>query len=87
VQGATYLLQFWATSSNARTLSFGINGGGQNFLTTSVTIGSGWQFYQIAFQATESATNGQLGFYFGAQAGDTWLDNVSLTTLIAATNP
>jgi uncharacterized protein (TIGR03437 family) len=87
VQGATYLLQFWATSSNARTLSFGINGGGQNFLTTSVTIRSGWQFYQIAFQATESATNGQLGFYFGAQAGDTWLDNVSLTTLIAATNP
>jgi len=90
VQGTTYLLQFWATSSNARTLAFVItNGGGaQNYgLSTSVTNGSAWQLYQIPFQATESATNGQFGFYFGAQTGDTWLDSISLVALGPATSP
>jgi uncharacterized protein (TIGR03437 family) len=90
VQGTTYLLQFWATSSNARTLAFVITdgGGGQNYgLATSVTSGSAWQLYQIPFQATKSATNGQFGFYFGAQTGDTWLDSISLTALSPATSP
>jgi uncharacterized protein (TIGR03437 family) len=90
-RGITYLLQFWAKSSNARTLPLVITkggNGGQNYgLSTSVTIGSDWHLYQVAFQATESATDGQLSFYLGAQTGDTWLDSFSLTALIAATNP
>ena len=89
-QGTTYLLRFWATSGRAQTLGFGISPqGGQNFaLTTrSVTTGSTWQLYQIPFQATASTASGQFGFYLGAQTGDTWLDSVSITPLIAATNP
>jgi uncharacterized protein (TIGR03437 family) len=91
VQGTTYVLQFWAMSNNARTLPFvlGKSGGnGQNYgLATSVAIGSKWQFYQIAFQATASATDGLLSFYLGTQTGDTWLDSVSLMPVIAATSP
>lgn len=91
VQGTTYLLQFWANSSNAQTLSLAIQKGGGDFhsygLTTSVTLGSGWQLYRIPFQATESATDGQLSFFFGTQTGDTWLDSVSLMAVIAATSP
>ena len=82
VQGTTCLLQFWAKSNKAQTLSLTVQKGGGDFhgygLTTSVTLGSDWQLYRIPFQATESATDGQLSFFFGTQTGDTWLDSVSL---------
>lgn len=91
VQGTTYLLQFWAKSSNARALPLGVQKGGGDFhsygLSTTVTLGSDWQLYRIPFQATESATDGQLSVFFGAQTGDTWVDSVSLMAVIAATSP
>lgn len=90
VQGTTYFLQFWAKSSNAQTMSLTVQKGGGDFhsygLTTSVTLGSDWQLYRIPFQATESATDGQLSFFFGTQTGDTWLDSVSLMAVIATTS-
>lgn len=89
VQGTTYLLQFWATSSAAEMLGLQIGGGGpQNYgLATSVTLGSDWQLYQFTFQATQSTTNGMLSYYLGPQTGDTWFDDVSLMALIPPTGP
>jgi hypothetical protein len=89
VQGTTYILQFWATSSNARTLQLGIQEGSGNFqsygLASTLPVGPGWQLYRIPFQATATASDGQISFFFGNQTEDTWLDSVSLMAVISAT--
>src|SRR5579884_1149088 len=81
-QGATYQLEFWAKSSNARTMHVNVyKGGGDSHLyglSTTFSLGQDWQRYTVLFQATETAPDGRIGFFFGDQTGEVWLDHVSL---------
>ena len=81
-QGEVYRLKFWAKADTARTIRFDVlhNGGGfQTYgLNGAVPLGGDWQMYVIYFQATATDPLAQLDFYFGDQAGSTWLDAVVL---------
>jgi hypothetical protein len=83
---ATYQLQFWVKSSNTRTMHVNVyKGGGDNHLyglSTTFPLGQGWQRYTVLFQATETAPDGRVGFFFGDQTGEVWLDDVSLIPLL-----
>ena len=91
VQGTTYEFQFWAKSSNNRPTRVAINKDGGDFhsygLGTTVTLGTDWQLYRVAFQATESSPDGRLVLYFGDQTGDVWLDSFSLMAVEPGTVP
>jgi hypothetical protein len=73
-QGTTYLLQFWAKSSNIRHVPVGLTNDGGDVhsygLSTTFTLGTDWQLYRVAFQATDSSPDGRLVIYFGDQTGD-----------------
>jgi uncharacterized protein (TIGR03437 family) len=90
VQGTTYQLQFWAKSSNIRHTPVGMTNDGGDFhlygLSTTFTLGTDWQLYRVAFQATESSPDGLLVLYFGDQTGDVWLDSVSLMAVAGSGN-
>ncbi len=81
-EGHVYLLHFWAQANPGRTmnLAMGQNGGSYASygLSTTLTIGPGWQEYQMYFQSTSTDPAARLTFYFGDQAGNTWLDAVVL---------
>ncbi len=81
-QSQVYTLQFWAKADTARTMRISTGSAGppfQNYgLSTAVAIGGDWQRYVIYFQATATDQNGRLTFYFGDQAGITWLDSIVL---------
>jgi uncharacterized protein (TIGR03437 family) len=89
VQGTTYELQFWAKSSNIRHTQVNATKDGGDFhsygLSTTFTLGTDWQLYRAAFQATESSPDGRLVLYFGDQTGDVWLDSVSLMAVASGT--
>ena len=89
-QGTTYLLQFWAKSSNIRHTQVNLWKDGGDFhsygLSTTFTLGTDWQLYRVAFQATESNPDGRLVLYFGDQTGDVWLDSVSLMAVAGSGN-
>jgi hypothetical protein len=67
VRGTAYSFQFWAKSSNPRTLTVGVldNADFHSYgLSTSITIGNtDWQLYRATFQASETNT-GRLALYF-----------------------
>jgi uncharacterized protein (TIGR03437 family) len=88
-QGTTYLLQFWAKSSNIRHTPVGLTQDGGDFhsygLSTTFALGTDWQLYRVAFQASESNPDARLVFYFGDQTGDVWLDSVSLMAVASGT--
>jgi uncharacterized protein (TIGR03437 family) len=90
VQGTTYELQFWAKSGNIRHMQVGITEDGGDFpsygLGTTFTLGTDWQLYRVAFQATESSPDGRLVLYFGDQTGDVWLDSISLMAVAGSGN-
>jgi uncharacterized protein (TIGR03437 family) len=81
-QGHVYLLRFWAQADTARLMNLSVTQDGGNFqgygLTTVVAIGGSWQQYQLYFQAIATDPAARLNFYFGDQAGNTWLDAVVL---------
>jgi len=85
-QGATYQLQFWAKSGSARSMMVSVfkdSGDHHSYgLTTTFSLGGDWQQYTIDFQATETASDGELVFFFGDQTGDVWLEGVSMIPLI-----
>lgn len=86
-KGATYQLQFWTRSSNSRGMRVSVyKGGGDNHLyglSTTFSLGRpDWQRHAVVFQATESAADGRLSFFFGDQAGEIWLDGVSLMAVL-----
>ncbi len=79
-QGHTYRVQFWAKADTARILRSNIvhSGGsyqGEGFAADRA-LSSTWQQYFFTFQAIATDQNTQLGFYFGAETGNTWLDGV-----------
>jgi uncharacterized protein (TIGR03437 family) len=86
VRGTAYSFQFWAKSSNPRSVFVGVldNADFHSYgLSTNITLGNtDWQLYRATFQATETNT-GRLAFYFGDQTGDTWFDGVSLQAVAA----
>jgi len=51
-------------------------------LSTASSLGSDWQHYITYFQATETAPDGELVFFFGDQTGDVWLEGVSLMAVL-----
>ena len=82
-QGQVYTLQFWAKADTARTIQMNVGQNGGNFPTYGLNypalgLGGDWQRYVLYFQATATDPAARLNFYFGAQAGNAWLDNVSL---------
>lgn len=81
-QGNVYQLQFWAKADTSRTMNLNIIQAGAPYgnegLATTVALGGAWQQYVIYFQASATDPNGRVTFFFGDQAGNTWLDNVSL---------
>jgi uncharacterized protein (TIGR03437 family) len=85
-QGVTYQLQFWAKSSNARSMRVNVfkdEGDHHSYgLSTTFSLGPDWQHYVTFFQATETAPDGELVFFFGDQTGDVWLEGVSLIAII-----
>jgi len=87
-RGTTYQLQFWVKSSNARHTQIGMTEDGGDFhsygLGTTVSLSTDWQLYSVAFQATESSSDGRLVLYFGDQTGDVWIDDVSLVAVAPA---
>lgn len=91
VQDTTYEFQFWAKSSNIRPTQVAITEDGGDFhsygLATTVTLGTDWQLYRVAFQASESSPDGRLVLNFGDQTGDVWLDSFSLMAVDPGTVP
>ena len=87
-QGTTYEFQFWAKSSNARHTQVGMTMDGGDFhsygLGATLTFGTDWQLCSVAFRATESSSDARLMLYFGDQAGDVWIDGVSLVAVSSA---
>ncbi len=81
-QGNIYQLQFWAKADTSRTMKLNIIQAAAPYnyegLATAVPIGGTWQQYVIYFQASATDPNGRVTFYFGDQAGNVWLDKVSL---------
>jgi uncharacterized protein (TIGR03437 family) len=85
-QGVTYQLQFWAKAGSARDLQVNVYKGGGDFpsygFSSLFSLGSQWQQYAASFQATATASDGVLGFFFGDQTGDVWLEGVSLMAVL-----
>ena len=81
-KGQVYTLRFWSKADTGRTMPVNLSASGppfQNYgLSTGVGLGGSWQRYVIYFQATATDPAARLTFYFGDQAGNTWLDNVSV---------
>ena len=81
-QGQVYMLQFWAKADSARTMRLGLTQNGGNYqtygLSAAVALGGSWQQYVIYFQSTATDPAARLNIFFGDQAGNAWLDNVSL---------
>jgi hypothetical protein len=80
--GTTYQVQFWAMGDSARSIQVAIQGGAPSFayygLDTPLAIGTKWQLYTLTFVSTATASDGRLEFWFGATAGNVWLDDVQL---------
>lgn len=79
-QDVTYILQFWARSSNTRTLRVGVLGGNDNHsfgLGTSFPLGPDWQRFAVSFRAAETGI-AHLDMFLGEQTGEVWFDSVSL---------
>ncbi len=80
-QGEVYRLQFQAKADAPGTLRVQVNpnGGSENYgLSGAIPIGSDWQQYVVYFTATASDPAAQLGFNFGDQTGNAWLNAVTL---------
>jgi hypothetical protein len=82
VANATYTLRFTAKASNPRTMRVNVLKDGGDFhsygLSAGADLAGEWREYAFEFRATETAADGRVNFYFGEQAGVTWLDGVSL---------
>jgi hypothetical protein len=82
VGGVTYYLQFWAKADSARSVPVVMQGGAPSYaiygLNTSVSIGTAWKEYTLAFVAPTTATDGRLQFYLGSNTGNVWFDDMQL---------
>ena len=80
-QGKTYTLSFKARSNISRTMIAGIGLYEGEFTNASETIDltSGWQTYTLTLAASNfGSENSRVFFDMGAEAGEVWLDDVSL---------
>jgi uncharacterized protein (TIGR03437 family) len=86
-QGVTYQFQFWAKSTNARSLQFTLHKGTGDHhsygLSTPYSLSSDWQHYTTFFKATETASDGQLVTFLGDQVGEVWFEGFSLTPVLS----
>jgi hypothetical protein len=82
VQGVSYDLVYSARASAARTIGLNLQKGADDWrsygLSRTVDVGTSWTSITVTFEATETASDGRLGFEVGASTGTVWLDEVSL---------
>jgi len=82
-QGVTYDLTFWAKADVSRQIAVNSQRNSPDWrnygLSQTLTIGTRWQQYTVAFQANETVSDARIQFWSGQQRGDVWLDEVSLT--------
>jgi hypothetical protein len=80
VSGKTYVAEFWANTSVARTIQVKTQGGSPSFaayeLAATVSLTPGWKLYQVSFTAPVTASDCRLEFFMGSFTGTVWLDNV-----------
>lgn len=78
----THTLTFWARASSNRNIRIAVQQNyspyGMYFQKTQ-TITTAWQKYTITFTPTVSEANAVLAFNIGANTGQIWLDDISLT--------
>jgi Carbohydrate binding domain len=82
--GTEYQVDFWAKSDVYFPLHLIMQGGKPLFanygMSTTLTLGSGWNHYTISFIASNTASDGRLEFQFGCYPGNVWIDNVRFST-------
>jgi hypothetical protein len=80
VSGKTYVVEFWANTSVARTIQVATQGGSPSYaaygLSTLVSLTPGWALYRVTFTAPVTASDCRLEFFMGSYASTVSLDNV-----------
>jgi hypothetical protein len=83
VQGQSYDVVFWAKGSASQPISIGLQKQVANWdnygLWQQVTLTPQWTKFQVTFEASVTAVDGELGFSIGAVVGTVWLDGVQIT--------
>ena len=78
LQGGTYSATFWAKASAQRTIPVIVNETNVGELARAyIVVDTNWRQYQVAMIPSRTGF-GKLLFYFGAEAGDVWLDDLHL---------